>query len=362
MTTSVARNILAFVLLIATPLSGEVFAQEAVVANSATSTPSVVASSTDSSIATSTAESLLVTEQAAEKWYKSERIFGRIDVGDFVVGPGRSEVELAPGETAVVEITVTNRITEDREFRLEVEDIAGSQDPSISVQSLKQGERGPYSVQDYISFPDDSFILELGERARIPVTISIPPNAEPGGYYGAVLVSTVRVNDAQGAAPSQPIIARVGSLIFLTVSGDISRSGETKEVALVDDKWWYESGPINIGILYENTGSVHVNPYGEVSVTNMFGEEVGFVELEPWFVLPQSLRLRELTWDREFLLGRYTITARVNRGYEDVVDEVTVSFWVLPWKIVAGVFFVLFIVIFGIRAFFRTFEFKRKGS
>jgi hypothetical protein len=94
----------------------------------------------------------------------------------------------------------------------------------------------------------------------------------------------------------------------------------------------------------------------------MFGEEVGFVELAPWFVLPQSLRLREVTWDREWLLGRYTATARINRGYDDVVDEMSVTFWVLPWKVVAGTFTVLFIIFFSFRAFFRAFEFKRKGS
>jgi len=88
---------------------------------------------------------------------------------------------------------------------------------------------------------------------------------------------------------------------------------------------------------------------------------LSFVELEPWFVLPTSLRLREITWNREFLLGRYTVTAKVNRGYEDIIDEVSVSFWVLPWKIVGGIFLVLFVILFGLRMFFRRFEFKRKG-
>ena len=94
----------------------------------------------------------------------------------------------------------------------------------------------------------------------------------------------------------------------------------------------------------------------------MFGEQVGFVELEPWFVLPKSLRSRDVLWDREFLLGRYTVTAKINRGYDDVVDEVTTTFWVLPWKIVLGTFFILFIIIFSLRVFFRTFEFSRKAK
>jgi len=320
---------------------------------------SVLAQTTDS---TSTAESVSVPATEEAIWYRSDWISGNIDVGDFVVGPGRAEIEVSPGETVVQEISVTNRIGPDRVFKLEVDDITGSADGSSAV-SLTDGARGPYSIRDYISFPENTFTLDLGERARIPVTITIPADAEPGGFYGSVLVSTERnaTTDADGT-PRSPLIARIGSLFFVTVRGDAERGGDVKEIKTLDDKMWYEKGPVKLGILYENTGSIHLNPYGELSVTNMFGEEVGFVELEPWFVLPKSLRTREVTWDREFLLGRYTVTARINRGYDDIVDEVTTTFWVLPWKIVGGAFAIIFIIIFSIRAFFRTFEFTKKSK
>lgn len=345
MTTTVARLTIYMMILLATPLFGEVFAQE----NEAIST---------------TTEDVLATEPEDEKelWYKSERIFGNLEVGDFVVGPGRTELEVRPGESITSEITVTNRISDDREFRLEVEDIVGSSD-GRSLISLSDGERSPYSVLDYISFPKESFQLELGERARIPVTITIPEDAEPGGFYGTVLVSTVRVGSSVENAPRSPIIARIGSLFFITVPGDIETEGEFTELSLIGNNgWWYEDGPIEAALTYENKGSIHLNPYGEISVRNMFGEEVGFVELEPWFVLPKAVRSREVSWDREFLFGRYTMTARVNRGYDDIVDTQSVTFWVLPWKIVGGVLLALFVILFSIRAFFSTFEFKRKGS
>lgn len=294
-------------------------------------------------------------------WFELERIEGDIDVGDFVVGPGRAELVVSPGETIVQEITVTNRISENRTFKLDVDDITGSADGSSAV-ALTDGARGPYSLRDYISFPENTFTLGLGERARIPVTIKIPADAEPGGLYGSVLISTERSTLEGGEASRSPIIARIGSLFFVTVRGEVERSGSVKGISTVDGKWWYEEGPVNLSILYENTGSVHVNPYGEINITNMFGEQVGFVELEPWFVLPKSLRSRDVLWDREFLLGRYTVTAKINRGYDDVVDEVTTTFWVLPWKIVLGTFFILFIIIFSLRAFFRTFEFSRKSK
>lgn len=351
-----AQNISIFclIVLLALPLSGEVFAQEG----------SVLSTESELSDVATTTESVLFSDtgNADELWYKSERISGNPEVGDFVVGPGRTEIEVSPGETVIQEVTVTNRISAVRTFKLEVEDISGSDDGSSAV-SLMGDERGPYSVKDYITFPKDSLTLDLGERARIPVAITIPPDAEPGGYYGSVLVSTVQESKADNvSAPRSPIIARVGSLFFIRVRGETKTEGNTVSVNTINDKWWFEKGPIELGILYENTGSVHVNPYGELSIKNMFGEEVGFVELEPWFVLPRSLRNREVTWDREFLLGRYKVTAKINRGYDDIVDEVSTTFWVLPWKVVGGVFLFLFIIIFSMKAFFRKFEFKRKGD
>ncbi len=291
--------------------------------------------------------------------YTVEKIEGDIDVGDFVVGPGRTELSISPGETVTEYILVTNRISDSRVFTFEVDDISGSSDGSAAVK-LADGERGPYSIRDYISFPQKSITLNLGERARVPVVISLPLDAEPGGLYGSVLVTTDRSSTNEETGVRAPLIARIGSLFFVTVEGDAERGGQTLGISTLDSKWWYERGPVNLGIGFENTGSIHLNPYGELSIKNMFGEEVGFIQLEPWFVLPQSLRTREIAWDREFLFGRYTVTAKINRGYDDVVDEVSTTFWVLPWKIVLGVFLSIFVLVFGIRTFFRTFEFKRK--
>jgi hypothetical protein len=281
-------------------------------------------------------------------------------IGDYVVGPGRTEVQVNPGQTVTRYITIGNRIADGRTFTLSVEDMSGTADGSENIVLLGD-QNGPYSLRDYISFPVESVTLDLNTRATVPVTISIPPNAEPGGYYGAVLISTFEpATETTSTAPRSPMIARVGTLFFITVPGAVETAGGVQEVTTTNNQWWYQSGPISFNVVFENAGSVHLNPYGEVRVTNIFGQEVGFVQLEPWFVLPKSLRLREVVWDREFLFGRYTITTAVNRGYDDIVDERSLVIWVVPWHILLGTFFVLFIFFLSIRLFFRTFEFKRR--
>ncbi len=313
-------------------------------------------------IATTSVEASVPVVVEAAPWFQVEQLIGDNQaVGDFVVGPGRAEIEVLPGQTVTYEISISNRISDGRTFELSVEDVAGSADGSQAVVLLGES-RGPYTVKDYISFPSNTFKLDLGERARIPVTISIPPDAEPGGFYGSVLVSTLKEEEeiAANAISRSPIIARIGTLFFITVPGEVQRSGQVKDLSLLNDQWWYESGPISLAVTYENTGSVHLNPYGELRIKNFFKEEVGFLELEPWFALPKSLRSREVRWDREFLFGRYVATVYINRGYDDVVDEKSIVFWVLPWKIVGGIFLIVFLFVFSIRAFFKNFEFKRK--
>lgn len=77
-------------------------------------------------------------------WFELERIEGDIDVGDFVVGPGRAEIVVSPGETIVQEITVTNRISENRTFKLAVDDITVVL--MEAVRSLSLTERAVLTV------------------------------------------------------------------------------------------------------------------------------------------------------------------------------------------------------------------------
>jgi hypothetical protein len=98
-------------------------------------------------------------------------------------------------------------------------------------------------------------------------------------------------------------------------------------------------------ILYENNGTIHENPSGTISVKNVLGSEVAHLEIEPWFIMPDSLRLREVSWSAPFLMGRYVATAEIHKGYDNKSDVASVVFWVIPWKVILGLFIMIIIIV-----------------
>lgn len=291
-----------------------------------------------------------------------ENLEGTAVKGDFVVGPGKTEVTINPGEEKIVNIIVTNRMGVDRVFNLEVEDFAGSSDIKQPIVLLGD-ERGPYSLRDYLILSEYSFVLKHGERATVPVKVSIPPDAEAGGRYGSVVISTATTPDKEGkqkASGSTALITRIGTLFFVTVPGDVKKSGVLKEFNTVNGKKLFSSGKIDFQILYENTGNIHLSPYGEIRVRNILGKEVGRIIIDPWFAMPKSVRLREVGWDRKYMLGLYTAELSVNRGYDDIIDSDSIRFFVFPWKIAMPALIVLVLILIIIRWFASKFEIRKK--
>ena len=285
--------------------------------------------------------------------YQVEELPDKTVYNDFVVGPGKYQVELKPGQSKVVNVIVSNRLGKEKTFTIQTEDFKGSRDPSKPVVLL-DGERGPYSLKDYLRFASTTFTIGHAQRVTVPITVSIPSDAQPGGLYGSVIVGTVttgkeQVPEGESSEGVNPIVTRIGSLFFIKVAGDIKEELNLKDFSLKDHAWILGSGPVTFQLLYENNGTIHENPHGFIHIKNIFGSEIAKFEVEPWFLLPDSLRVREITWGSPFLFGRYVATAEIYKGYDNLVDTPSVAFWVIPWKIVGIVFVVIVLIVLTVR-------------
>jgi hypothetical protein len=280
--------------------------------------------------------------------------------GDLILGPGKAEFSLNPGELQQKELKITNRTGNSIEVNIDIEDFTGDNEYGTR---LLGNEKGPYSLKDYLKPEKSKFILNHGDKASLIVDVDIPKDAEPGGLYGAIIIRANRINLGQdgkfeGTQGSVATISRIASLFFVKVNGETKQEGSLK--LFKTGKTFYQNSDVQFIINYENTGRIHLTPYATIDITNLLGKKVDSIEVAPWFVMPGFSRERVINWGRELAIGRYTATLTLNRGYGDTVDTAKVVFYVVPLKILLISISAIFILAIFVIWFGSRFELKKK--
>jgi hypothetical protein len=253
--------------------------------------------------------------------------------GYFRVGPAKVEQAVPAGESRTVSLMVENRTGRVQDFAVSFEDFVAGDNPEEAVKLLGD-EKSAYSLKDFMSVPLKTFTLAHGDKVTLPVLISMPVQATAGGYFGSVIVSasqsSSRIAEETRTYSGASVVGRIATLVFVSVPGEVVEEGRLENFSVKNGKKIIFGSSIPLRILYRNTGTVALNPYGLVEVKNIFGTTVARRELDPWFALPQSLRTRDVSFDGHGFFGRYTVIASVNRGYDDIVDEESVTVYVVP--------------------------------
>jgi len=288
------------------------------------------------------------------------------DNGDFVVEPGKTEIFVDAGETVTRKISVTSRTNRPLDFKVGIENFVGSDDSRTPVVLLPEGKETPYPIDEFVDLELNSFTLNFGERITFDVTVRAPQTIEPGGHYGAVVISNQAPTqfDSQGneVVGGAKLTSRIGSLILMRVNGDVEESGYLDLFKTSGpSQLVYQSLPTSFEIAYRNTGSVHAVPYGTITIKNIFGSRIAQLPVDAFFALPQSLRYQEIVWPgRKFAFGLYTATIELNNGFNDEFDVQKIRFGVLPLIIIIPTLLGLFIILLALKFVLKRFEIKRK--
>jgi hypothetical protein len=223
----------------------------------------------------------------------------------------------------------------------EVNDFTASGEDGTPKIIMDDSEPNPYSLKSWVA-PLPKLLLEPRQIENLPVTIRIPADAAPGGYYGVVrFTATAPELDGQGVSLS----ASLGALILLRVNGDIKESMAIEEFSIATAggtvKSMFESTPLTFIQRIKNTGNIHEQPTGQVLITDMFGKKVAGVNvnLEQRNVLPQTIRKFEQTLDKSVLgnkklFGKYTATLTLKYGANKQTITSTKTFWVIPYTLI----------------------------
>lgn len=255
------------------------------------------------------------------------------------IQPLKATHTLNPGESASGVIQITNAGDNAVNVETKVEDFI----PLAGTYQIQFVGRAPgiSTVRDWITLDaPKSFVLAKGAAKNVSYTIKTPPNAEPGGHFGVAFfkASELAKNDQQLKVGTQ-----VGMLILVTIPGSHLEKGNILDFT---GPLFVQKSPINFTIKFENTGTVHFEPRGTITIANMFGKEVGSVSVGGQVVLPTGIR--DLAANVNFdgvLLGRYKANLKMFDGEGNELTAKSIAFYAFPlWYIIA--FFITIAALF----------------
>lgn len=207
-----------------------------------------------------------------------------------------------------------------------------------------------YSLSRWIDIEHDPIVLAAHQSVQVPFAIKLPPDAEPGGHYAAIMVGNKPAEKIEGSGLK--VSSFLSSLILLEVAGKTIEKGVISEFST--DKNFYQSANVKFNLRIENEGTIHFQPKGEIKIYDMWGEEkatLPFNENQGNFgnVLPQSTRKWNLEWNGKVSLaqmGRYKASVVIAYGEEikENIDKDT-YFWIINFKIIGLISGVLALVI-----------------
>lgn len=272
----------------------------------------------------------------------------------FKVSPVRAEAVVNPGKSKTEIITVTNVNDYPVDARAIVNDFEPADDETGNPRVLFDENTATVgnSFKSIVGDIDDVKI-EANGSAEVEVPIIVSADASAGGYYG--VVRFVSADGNGNFDENVALSASVGTIFLVTVPGDITEGLEMVELTAAkngSEGRFFIGGSDDIEVVtrLKNTGNVHVQPYGKVSITDRSGNEVEAYEFNDdgakASVLPDSIRkfTDEIEYNEFF--GKYTITTNLGYGSGGNLISAKTTFWVIPvWLLIVAIVALIVIVI-----------------
>ncbi|MDB5163914.1 MAG: exported protein of unknown function [Candidatus Saccharibacteria bacterium] len=298
-------------------------------------------------------------------------------------------LEVKPGNTISTDLRVQNSGNQTETLKIDLQKFkAYGEDGKPQLIAREPGD----DYFDWAHFSQTTFTAEPNVWTTIKMTIAVPKTAAFGYYYAVVF------SRAHNTVASQPransIVGGTATLVLL----DAQVPGAKKQVdvmAFISDKKLYEYLPAQFTIRLRNAGVVHVAPSGTLFILRG-KKQVDLININPekGNILPGSNRIFRIGWDNGFpryvasssngqvikdkngqdvqnlkwdfsqashlRIGRYTakLLLTYDNGSRDVPIQASVSFWVLPWKLLAG--FLVFLGLCGAGLWFIARSLLRK--
>ncbi|MFA5926337.1 MAG: DUF916 domain-containing protein [Parcubacteria group bacterium] len=252
------------------------------------------------------------------------------------VSPLYFDLEINPGEEKTGKIYVGNNSDQNLDIAVEFSDFfmddAGKY-IFTGGRDIANDELRPYLMSKWLSVDEDNFSLEKGKNKVVDYKIRAPEDANLGGHYGVIFFRTrCNIEEDKNVVwtdkSSVCVSGRAGVLFLVQAGGNAVKKGILKKVELPRISFTDKS---NLEIEIANEGNSHFKPEGEVSVKNIFGREIGRLEIKDRTILPTTSRVFSEDIQRKDFLGLYKISGNIKDG-EGRNMKFQKFIFLVPWK------------------------------
>lgn len=196
-------------------------------------------------------------------------------------------------------------------------------------------EEENYSIGHWVEYAQNKIAIMPEQVVEFKYQIKVAENAEPGGHYGVLFFATTPPKAEEGSNQIS-ISSMIGSLILVKVKGTIIEKGYLEKFFT---NLIFIKTPVVFVYRISNLGNIHFKPKGEISIKNIFDDEVDKISINSinGNVLPDSTRKYEEKWEpkNKLLFGRYTADLRAVYGESEKTLSSKIAFYIFPiWFII----------------------------
>lgn len=221
------------------------------------------------------------------------------------ISPTFNTISANAGQTITSQVTIINDSNDVLRYRLYAEDFnIINEDYQKQFNPAAQNSLDPAT---WVHLPSGTHTLQPHQVAKTKYTIVVPANAGSGGHHAVIFAESLP-DSQQLAANSVRQIKRVGSLVYLTVAGQINRSGNLVSFNIPFFQTHY---PPTATIRLQNTGNDFFMGSGQLAIKGLFGSTTDSESFQG-ILIPQTIRRFSVQLPLSHPIGLYRVSGHLN--------------------------------------------------